>query len=264
MEPVTHCRLCGRVMENKKIDNSRMKMTCSCGFGDFRSITAKLYTVNPFRLEAGFVPFTENENGKAHLTTQKANREHQEIITLEEISMLVSTELNLHSVLQQIVERVARQLQVNVCSIYLMEGEELVLAATHGFDPAFIGKIRIKVGEGITGAVARDKGYINLANASQDPRYKRFPQLREDRFNSMLSFPIMAKNHVYGVINCNSTPMKTFHDDSLYFVSIITNLIVVAIKLSQKAAAERIPRPGNLPISDINSTVNKIQPVKEL
>jgi putative methionine-R-sulfoxide reductase with GAF domain len=241
MEQVTHCRNCGRVMKNKKIDNYRMKMTCSCGFSDFRSITAKLNTVNPFHLEASFIPFMESENGKMLLTKQKANRGNMEIITVEEISMLVSADSDLPQVLQQIVEKVAAQLHVNVCSIYLMEGEELVLAATYGFDPVFIGKIRMKVGEGITGTVARDKEGIILSHASQDPRYRHFPELREKKYNSMLSFPIMDKNHVYGVINYNSISMKTFHDDNLYFISIINNLILAAIKHRQEMASEKYP-----------------------
>jgi len=89
------------------------------------------------------------------LTMQKANREHLEIISLEEISMLVSSDFDLPQVLQQMAEKLAVQLKVSVCSIYLVEGEELVMAATYGFDPTFVGKIRIGIGEGITGSVQR-------------------------------------------------------------------------------------------------------------
>jgi signal transduction protein with GAF and PtsI domain len=118
-----------------------------------------------------------------------------------------------------------------------MEGEELVLAATHGFDSAFVGKIRIKIGEGITGTVAKEKQHISLSRASQDPRYKIFPELHEEKYNSMLSFPIADKKDVYGVINLNSTSMKTFSDDEIYFVSIIANLILTAVKLRKKVAS---------------------------
>ena len=75
---------------------------------------------------------------------------------------------------------------------------------------SFVGKIRIKVGEGITGTVAREMQHIALSRASQDPRYKSFPELQEEKYNSMLSFPITDKKNIYGVINLNSTSMKTF------------------------------------------------------
>ncbi len=237
MQLVGRCRKCGRVMKSERIDNYRVKMTCSCGFSDFRTITEKIKTVNPFFHKASFTPFLESERGKMVLTMQKANREHLEIVSLEEISMLVSSDFDLPQVLQMMAEKVAGQLRVSVCSIYLMEGEELVLAATHGFDPAFVGKIRIRSGEGITGTVARDRQYISLSRASQDPRYKHFPELQEEKYNSMLSFPISDKKDIYGVINLNSTSMKTFSDDEIYFVSIIANLILTAVKLRKKVAS---------------------------
>jgi putative methionine-R-sulfoxide reductase with GAF domain len=53
----------------------------------------------------------------------------------------------------------------------------------------------------------------------------------------MLSFPITDKKDVYGVINLNSTSMKTFPDDEIYFVSIIANLILTAVKLRRKVAS---------------------------
>ena len=237
MQLVARCRKCGRVMKSERIDNYRVKMTCGCGFSDFRTITEKVKTVNPFYHKASFTPFLESEKGKMVLTMQKANREHLEIISLEEISMLVSSDFELPQVLQKMTDKVAGQLNVSVCSIYLMDGDELVLAATYGFDPEFIGKIRIKVGEGITGTVARDKQHISLSRASQDPRYKHFPELQEEKYNSMLSFPITDKKDMYGVINLNSTSMKTFSDDEIYFVSIIANLILTAVKLRQKFAS---------------------------
>jgi putative methionine-R-sulfoxide reductase with GAF domain len=53
----------------------------------------------------------------------------------------------------------------------------------------------------------------------------------------MLSFPITDKKDIYGVINLNSTSMKTFSDDEIYFVSIIANLILTAVKLRKKVAS---------------------------
>jgi transcriptional regulator with GAF, ATPase, and Fis domain len=264
MEQLTHCRNCGRLMKNKKIDNYRMKITCSCGFYDFHSIKAKLKTVNPFHHEASFIPFMESDNGKMQLTMQKAHRESLEISTLEEISALVYADADLPDILQEIVERVAVRLQVNVCSIYLLDGEELVLAATYGFDPAFIGRISMKVGEGITGAVAREKESISLSHASRDPRYKYFPELQEEKYNTMLSCPIMDKIHLYGVINYNSISMKTFHDDNLYFISIINNLVLAAIKLRQGAASEKTPRQRNLPKKLIKNNVEMNQTINEV
>jgi len=242
MQMASRCRKCGKIMRSERIDPYRVKMVCACGFSDFKTITERIRTVNPHFQKASFTPFLESEKGKMVLTMQRANREHLEIISLEEISMLVSSDYELPQILQQMVEKVVAQLRVSVCSIYLREGDELVLAATHGFDSSFIGKIRIPIGEGITGMVAKSQQHISLNRASQDPRYRYFAELQEEKYNAMLSFPISDKKECYGVINLNSTSIKTFSDDEIYYVSIISNLILTAIKLRQKmAAAKKVP-----------------------
>jgi transcriptional regulator with GAF, ATPase, and Fis domain len=237
MQLAARCRKCGRVMKSERVDSYRVKMSCSCGFSDFRTMTERVKTVNPFYHKAGFTPFLESEKGKMVLTMQKANREHLEIISLEEISMLVSSDFDLPEVLNHVASKIADQLKVSVCSIYLMDQGDLLLAATYGFDPSFIGKIRIRLGEGITGTVAKQRQYISLNRASQDPRYKNFPELQEEKYNSMLSFPVADKQEVFGVINVNSTTMKTFSEDEIYFVSIIANLILSAVKLRKRFAS---------------------------
>lgn len=236
MQVAARCRKCGKVMQSQRIDNYRVKLSCSCGFSDYKTFMEKVKTVNPFCQKASFTPFIESEKGKMVLTMQKANREHLEIISLEEISMLVSSDYDLPQILQQLTDKVASQLRVSVCSIYLREGDELVLSATKGFDPSFIGRIRIKIGEGITGTVARTNEHVSINRASKDPRYKNFSELQEEKYNAMLSFPIADKQEVYGVINLNSTSIKTFSDDEIYYVSIIANLILNAVKLRRKSA----------------------------
>ena len=240
MTIATRCRKCGKVMTSQRIDNYRVKMTCSCGFSDYRTIMEKIKTVNPFYHKANFTPYMESEKGKMVLTMQRANREHLEIISLEEISMLVSSDFELAEVLQSVAGKLAKQLNASVCNIYLLEGEELVLKATYGFEQEKIGQIRLKIGEGITGAVAKEMQPLNLSRASQDPRYKVFPELNEEKYNSMLSFPITDKKDVFGVINLQTTSMRSFPEDEIYFVSIIANLILSAIKLRQKVASSKM------------------------
>ncbi len=236
MHVSARCRKCGKIMTSERIDNYRVKLTCSCGFSDYRTSAVKSKSINPYYHKASFAPTIDSNRGNMALTMQRANREHLEILSLEEISMLVSSDYDLPEVLQSVAEKLAHQLKASVCNIYLLEGNELVLTATHGFDPVNIGKIRVKVGEGITGNVAKTMQPINLSNASKDSRYKVFSELNEEKYNSMLSFPINDKTEIYGVINVQTTSMRIFPEDEIFFVSIIANLILSAIKLRRNAA----------------------------
>jgi signal transduction protein with GAF and PtsI domain len=133
----------------------------------------------------------------------------------------------------------AQQLRASVCNIYITEGDQLVLRATHGFSADNIGKITIRIGEGITGSVAKTMQPLNLSNASKDPRYKVFSELNEEKYHSMLSFPISDKKEVYGVINVQTTSVRTFPEDEVYYVSIIANLILSAIKIRKAVEAKK-------------------------
>lgn len=238
MQIAARCRKCGKVMNSQRIDNYRVKLTCACGFSDYRTATERIKTINPYFHRANVTPFIESDRGSMILTMQRANREHLEIISLEEISMLVSSDYDLSEVLNFVAEKLANQLKASVCNIYLLDDEQLVLKATYGFDKAHINKIHIQIGEGITGSVAKTMQPINLSKASDDPRYKVFPELNEDKYNSMLSYPITDKKECYGVINVQTTSMRTFPEDELYFVSIIANLILTAIKIRRTTASK--------------------------
>lgn len=237
-EPITHCRKCGRKMRVARLDAYTVKLICTCGYSDFQTSVERSKELNPHFLGEFTSPIRLDEVKGIVFEMERANRERLEIMTLDELSMLVSSDYELNQVLKIITARTAERLGVDVCSIYLIKDEELVLTATHGLNPAAVGRVRLKIGEGITGAAAQNRTYISVKNASQDPRYRYFPETREERYNAMLSFPICDKNEVLGVINVQTVQAKEFAQDEVYFVSIVANLILGAMRV-RKAALNR-------------------------
>ena len=58
------------------------------------------------------------------------------------------------------------------------------------------------MGQGVTGWVAKNRQPVAIAsNASEDPRFKAFKNIPEDRFEAMLCTPILCAGRVIGVIN---------------------------------------------------------------
>jgi uroporphyrinogen-III synthase len=67
---------------------------------------------------------------------------------------------------------------------------------------ADMGRVRIKLGEGVTGWVAEHQAPVALsAHAANDPRFKIFPVLIEDTYEAFLSVPLVNKGKAIGVIN---------------------------------------------------------------
>jgi signal transduction protein with GAF and PtsI domain len=129
-------------------------------------------------------------------------RTEQQLQLFQKISRFMVRELSLQEVLQGIVSLVVEFTACDSCLLYLIDGEELVLCASNNPHPAEIGKIRLKLNEGLTGWVASQRRLVAISReAYRDARFKSFRDLPEDTFEAFLSAPVIARNRVVGVIN---------------------------------------------------------------
>src|SRR5437667_8960753 len=91
-----------------------------------------------------------------------ATHESSLLLTLEEISNLVSHSHRPGETLANIVGLIQGRFHTDVCSVYLLEPErgELVLGATVGLKPESVGRIRMRLDEGLSGLVAEEFGPV--------------------------------------------------------------------------------------------------------
>jgi uroporphyrinogen-III synthase len=132
----------------------------------------------------------------------RLERTEQQLRLFQEISRMMVREMSLQEVLQGIVQLVVGFMQCDSCLVYLLDNDELVLCASNKPHPGAVGKVRLKLTEGLTGWVAREKHLLAISTeAYKDPRFKYFGDLPEDKFEAFLSAPVIARNRVVGVIN---------------------------------------------------------------
>ena len=133
---------------------------------------------------------------------QRLGQTEAQLQVLQKISRLMARTLSLLQVLQAIVEIVMGATEADACLIYLHEGDDLVLCASNSPHPAQIGKLRLKMGEGLTGWVAKERRMLAIGQqAFKDPRFRFFHDLPEDTFEAFLSVPVISRDEVVGVIN---------------------------------------------------------------
>jgi len=175
---------------------------------------------------------TERTPSVAHL--QQALREKtRELDVLHRISESISNQLDLEAILKHIVEVVVEVTKADACLLYLLSDsqDELILRASKNPHPKLIGRITIGLGEGITGWVAQERTRVVISsNANDDPRFKFFHNLPEDRHQAFVSVPIMAKKEVVGVINVQHKRPKRYRPDELALLSTIANQVGGAIE----------------------------------
>ncbi|HEY3444404.1 MAG TPA: GAF domain-containing protein [Paludibaculum sp.] len=132
----------------------------------------------------------------------RLERLEEQLGVYQRVSRLMVRELTLADTLQAISKLVQDFTQCDSCLVYLIDNNELVLCASNNPHPAQIGKVRLKLNEGLTGWVARERKLLALSvEAYKDSRFKTFSELPEDSFEAFLSAPVIARNRVVGVIN---------------------------------------------------------------
>ena len=129
-------------------------------------------------------------------------RMEQQLSVYQRISRLMVRALSLSETLQAVVRLVREFTDCDSCLLYLIEEDQLVLCASSNPHQLEIGKVRLKMGEGLTGWVARERRMLAISmEAYKDPRFKAFSNLPEDTFEAFLSVPVIARSKVIGVIN---------------------------------------------------------------
>jgi uroporphyrinogen-III synthase len=133
---------------------------------------------------------------------QRLERAEQQLRLYQKISRFMVRDMSLNDVLRGVVAMVVEFMQCDSCLLYLIEGDELVLCASNDANQDAIGKVSLRLDEGLTGWVARERRLLAISReAYNDPRFKFFKDLPEDTFEAFLSAPVIARNKVVGVIN---------------------------------------------------------------
>src|SRR3954463_3643926 len=159
-----------------------------------------------------------------------ARERHLRLLT-ETIEAVNST-LDLQEVLALVATKVAAALEADACFVYLYDdgADELVLRATHGTPiDEMTRRPRMRPGEGITGSAAAARAPVRLeAQAHLDSRFKNFPNLPEDEYESILAVPILTRDGALeGALNVRTRRPRAFSQDEVEL------LLAIAAQVAQ-------------------------------
>ena len=139
---------------------------------------------------------------------------------LRRVIQEVNAAHDLNSALDIIVDRVQSTMGTQVCSIYLLddESQRYVFMATRGLNVAALGKVMLKLDEGLVGLVGERAEPINLHNASRHPRYHYVGELGEDEYQSFLGVPVIHHRKVLGVIVVQQAKKRRYDESEEAFL----------------------------------------------
>ncbi len=163
---------------------------------------------------------------------EKVKERTEELTLLYRIGLDISSILNLDEVLEKIVDRVSEVLDLEICSILLIENksDELRIRAARGLNKEIISQTRLKIGELISGWIVEHKEAVLVEDIETDSRFTRRNQ-EKYYTHSFISAPLLVKNEVIGVINVNNKRSRqTFTEDDFRFIRGIANVATIAVE----------------------------------
>ena len=117
-----------------------------------------------------------------------------------------------------------------------------MLAASVGLDPAAVGNVRLRVGEGLVGHVAESRQPGAYENAREHPAYRYFPETGEERFHSLMAAPLMVSGTAarsalcIGVLVVQTVARRSFADADLDLLNTCAQVIAPVVMNSQLLA----------------------------
>ena len=140
----------------------------------------------------------------------------------------------LNDVLMEVVEFASSMVECNSCFLYVLDGEDLVLRASKNSHPEAINRLKLKLGQGITGWVAEHQEPVVLArNAAADPRFKLFNELPEDSFEAFLSVPLVSRGRLVGVLNLQNQTPHNYSEREIGLISTLGFLVGAEVEMAR-------------------------------
>lgn len=162
------------------------------------------------------------------------DRSARHLRLLTETIAAVNSTLDLDEVFELIAHKVAEALETDACFVYLYDegADELVLRASFGTRVEQMTRVpKMRPGEGITGTAAAGRRPVMIArDAHLDPRFKHFPNLREEQYQSILAVPILARERLEGALNVRTRAAREFGEAEIDLLMAIAGQVAQAIE----------------------------------
>jgi GAF domain-containing protein len=154
---------------------------------------------------------------------------------LQRLALAAASTLDARDLVRLVISETTDAMDVDVCSVYLLEpdGESLLMTATNGLSQAGVGRVSLRLGEGITGWAAEERRPIVVPDVRAEPRFRWLPGVDQARFVSMCSVPILSGDRLVGVLNVQSDERRDFTASDVALMAAIAAHVAGALERSE-------------------------------
>jgi len=162
-----------------------------------------------------------------------------------------------HERLDRIAQLIARGMVAEVCSVYVMRGNTLVLYSTEGLRKDAVFRTRLQVGEGLVGNIASHARPLSLADAQSHRQFAYRPETGEEIYHSFLGVPVLRSGRVLGVLTVQNQTQRNYTEEEIETLETVAMVVAEHIaggdlKLPDEAVGRASSDPVRLEGTCIN------------
>ena len=162
-------------------------------------------------------------------TTQDVHTKIEPLLL--EVADVVNTTLDLDTTLRRVAELVRKVIDYEIFAILLLneKTQELRFRFQVGYPPEVAERLRIKVGEGVTGIAAQRREAVLIGDVADNPQYiSAVPNVRAE-----LAVPLIVKNRIIGVMDLEAREPNYFTEEHRQLLTLIASRMAVGIENAQ-------------------------------
>ncbi len=142
--------------------------------------------------------------------------------------------------LDEAPRRVAAVFRSDVCSLYLREGDGLVMRGNVGFTTSALGEVRLNVGEGLVGMAVECLRPVSADIAPDHARFRPFSMLGEERFPAFLAVPVPGPHGAAGALVVQRRS-DTYSERDIELLMALAGAIAPLLERARIVASDQSP-----------------------
>jgi diguanylate cyclase (GGDEF)-like protein len=169
---------------------------------------------------------------EAAVPERQSKRQLQEVAIFNDVAKALTSSLNLDSILQTIMDKMAEFFRPDTWSLLMVDEQrdELYFAIAVGDAAETLKTVRMKLGEGIAGWVARHGESLIVPDVYNHPRFaRRVDEMTKWKTWSIICVPLQSKHRVLGVIQLINCAMESFGEEEMFFLHALCDYAAIAI-----------------------------------
>jgi diguanylate cyclase (GGDEF)-like protein len=157
----------------------------------------------------------------------------QELTIFHDVAKALTSSLDLDSILQTIMDKMAEYFRPDTWSLLMVDEkqDDLYFAIAVGDRAESLKNVRLKMGEGIAGWVAKHGELRVVADVQHDPFFaSRVDDTTGMETRTVICVPLRAKLRVLGVIQLLNVDLARFREPEMFFLQALCDYAAIAIE----------------------------------